>query len=66
VRLIPPAYVKPYVKRQKNDAAVDLDRAVELNPNSARAWNERGWTYRHSEQTEEEIQSFVEKRMSPG
>ena len=21
VRLIPPAYVKPYVKRQKNDAA---------------------------------------------
>jgi adenylate cyclase len=49
------------------DTAIEMvDRAVELNPNSARAWNERGWTYRHSEQTEEAIQSFERAiRMSP-
>ena len=28
VRLIPPAYVKPYVKRQKNDATTALVAAV--------------------------------------
>ena len=36
VRLIPPAYVKPYVKRQKNDAA-DAEAICEAvtRPNSA-------------------------------
>ena len=29
VRLIPPAYVKPYVKRQKNDAAEAICEAAE-------------------------------------
>jgi transposase len=28
VRLIPPAYVKPYVKRQKNDAAEAICEAA--------------------------------------
>jgi len=38
VRLIPPAYVKPFVKRQKNDAAEVLSQsfpAISLYMNSA-------------------------------
>src|SRR3954465_14239652 len=31
VRLMPPAYVKPYVKRQKNDAAVGIVAPVGRN-----------------------------------
>src|SRR4029077_20781301 len=31
VRLMPPAYVKPYVKRQKNDAA-DAERSAKRSP----------------------------------
>ena len=39
VRLMPPAYVKPYVKRQKNDAA-DAEAICEAvqRPNSRVAW----------------------------
>ena len=33
VRLIPPSYVKPYVKRQKNDAA-DAEAICEVTANS--------------------------------
>lgn len=38
VRLIPPAYVKPFVKRQKNDAA-DAEAICEatLRPSSSRS-----------------------------
>ena len=42
------------------------DRAVELNPNSYRAWNCRGWVYKIAGQPEEAIRSFERAmRMSP-
>jgi adenylate cyclase len=42
------------------------DRAVELNPNSYRAWNNRGWVYKIAAQPEEAIRSFeCAMRMSP-
>lgn len=43
-----------------------VDRAVELNPNSARAWSERGWTYRYMKKAEEALLSFERAiRLSP-
>jgi TolB-like protein/Flp pilus assembly protein TadD len=42
------------------------DRAVELNPNSYRAWHCRGWVYKIAGQPEEAIRSFERAmRMSP-
>ena len=38
VRLIPPAYVKPYVKRQKNDAA-DAEAICEAATRPELCWN---------------------------
>jgi adenylate cyclase len=35
-----------------------VDRAVALNPNSALAWDQRGWTYQRAGQPEEAIRSF--------
>jgi transposase len=35
VRLIPPAYVKPFVKRQKNDAA-DAEASLARQPSGRR------------------------------
>ncbi len=35
-----------------------VDRAVALNPNSARAWTQRGWTYRYMKNAEEALSSF--------
>ena len=35
-----------------------VDRAVALNPNSFRAWEQRGWTYLIAGQPEEAIRSF--------
>jgi adenylate cyclase len=35
-----------------------VDRAVALNPNSARAWVQRGWTYRYMKMGEEALSSF--------
>ena len=41
------------------DAAKDaVDRAVALNPNSARAWTNRGWTYRYMKNANEAVTSF--------
>jgi len=43
-----------------------VDRAVALNPNSFRAWEERGWTYVTAGQPEEAIRSFERRiRLSP-
>jgi len=43
-----------------------VDRAVALNPNSAIAWDQRGWTYQRAGQSEEAIQSFERaNRLSP-
>src|SRR5947207_14991709 len=43
-----------------------VDRAVALNPNSFRAWEERGWTYLAVGQPEEAIRSFERRiRLSP-
>jgi TolB-like protein len=43
-----------------------VDRAVALNPNSYRAWDERGWTYLTVGQPEEAIRSFERRiRLSP-
>jgi adenylate cyclase len=43
-----------------------VDRAVALNPNSFRAWEERGWTYVTLGQPEEAIRSFERRiRLSP-
>jgi adenylate cyclase len=49
------------------ESAVDFaDRAVACNPNDARAWRIRGWTYRNAGQYEEAIQSFERAvRLSP-
>ncbi len=41
VRLIPPAYVKPYVKRQKNDAA-DAEAICEAVQHAIRSGQVRG------------------------
>jgi tetratricopeptide (TPR) repeat protein len=42
------------------------DRAVACNPNDARAWRRRGWTYRHAGQYEEAIRSWERAvRVSP-
>jgi adenylate cyclase len=41
------------------ETAIDLaDRAVACNPNLARAWRLRGWTYRTAGQHEEAIRSW--------
>ena len=43
-----------------------VDRAVALNPNSAFAWEQRGWTYLIAGQPEEAIRSFERAiRLSP-
>ena len=49
------------------DTAVEMvDRAVALNPNSFRAWEERGWTHLTMGQPEEAIRSFERRiRLSP-
>jgi adenylate cyclase len=49
------------------DAAKEMvDRAVALNPNSFRAWEERGWAYLTAGQPEEAIRSFERRiRLSP-
>ncbi|MET4802245.1 tetratricopeptide repeat protein [Bradyrhizobium sp. LB11.1] len=49
------------------DTAVEMaDRAVALNPNSFRAWEERGWTHLTAGQPEEAIRSFGRRiRLSP-
>jgi adenylate cyclase len=49
------------------ETAIDFaDRAVARNPNDARAWRRRGWTYRTVGQHEEAIRSFERSiRLSP-
>ena len=49
------------------DAPIDMvDRAVSLNPNSALAWEQRGWTYVYAGRAEEAIRSFEHAiRLSP-
>src|SRR5258706_12922734 len=43
-----------------------VDRAVALNPNSFRAWEERGWAYLTAGQPDEAIQSFERRiRLNP-
>ena len=43
-----------------------VDRATALNPNSFRAWEERGWTYVTMGQPEDAIRSFERRiRLSP-
>jgi adenylate cyclase len=43
-----------------------VDRAVELNPNSARAWSKRGWAYRYMKKADEAFISFERAiRLSP-
>jgi adenylate cyclase len=49
------------------EATIEMvDRAVSLNPNSALAWEQRGWTYEYAGQSEEAIRSFQRAmRLSP-
>ena len=49
------------------DTAIEMvDRAVAVNPNLAHAWDQRGWTYRHSARAEEAVRSFERAiRLSP-
>jgi adenylate cyclase len=43
-----------------------VDRAIAANPNSALAWDRRGWTYQQAGQPEEAIRSFERAiRLSP-
>jgi adenylate cyclase len=43
-----------------------VDRAVALNPNSALAWEQRGWTCAYAAQDEEAVRSFERAiRLSP-
>ena len=43
-----------------------VDRAVALNPNSSRVWEERGWTYLFAGRPEQAIRSFERRiRLSP-
>jgi transposase len=46
VRLIPPSYVKPFVKRQKNDAA-DAEAICEANSETRRLVEITGWVCDH-------------------
>jgi adenylate cyclase len=39
-------------------AADFVDRAVAINPNSARAWSYRGWAYRYMRHADEALMSF--------
>ncbi|MCK1307660.1 winged helix-turn-helix domain-containing tetratricopeptide repeat protein [Bradyrhizobium sp. 45] len=50
-----------------SDAEIEMaDRAVALNPNSWRTWNNRGWVYILAELPEEAMRSFERAiRMSP-
>jgi tetratricopeptide (TPR) repeat protein len=50
-----------------SEAEIEMaDRAVALNPNSWRTWNNRGWVYRIAGLPEEAIRSFERAiRMSP-
>jgi TolB-like protein/Flp pilus assembly protein TadD len=50
-----------------SEAEIEMaDRAVALNPNSWRTWNNRGWVYRVAGLPEEAIRSFERAvRMSP-
>ena len=55
-----------YLSGDFDTATEMVDRAVALNPNSAFAWNLRGWTYRYAGQDEEAIRSFERTiRLSP-
>jgi len=49
------------------DTAIEMvGRAIALNPNSARAWRDRGWIYRYAGQAEEAVRSFERAiRLSP-
>ena len=43
-----------------------VDRAVSLNPNSALAWEQRGWAYEYAGESEEAVRSFERaNRLSP-
>ena len=47
-------------------AGVAVDRALELNPNSADAWNVRGWLYLYVDQADAAIEAFERAiRLSP-
>jgi adenylate cyclase len=50
-----------------SEAEIEMaDRAVALNPNSWRTWNNRGWVYNYAGLPEEAIRSFERAiRMSP-
>jgi adenylate cyclase len=50
-----------------HETAIEFgDRAVACNPNDARAWRRRGWTYKHAGQYEEAIRSWERAvRLSP-
>jgi adenylate cyclase len=49
------------------ESAIEMaDRAIALNPNSHRAWLNRGWVYRAAGQPEEALRSFERAiQMSP-
>jgi tetratricopeptide (TPR) repeat protein len=51
---------------EKGAAANAVDRALELNPNSAQAWNSRGWIWVFIGQPEPAIKAFENAlRLSP-
>jgi adenylate cyclase len=47
VNLACAGYATAYFSGDFETATEMEDRAVELNPNSALAWSNRGWTYGH-------------------
>ena len=59
-------YATAYFSGDFDTATEMVDRAVELNPNSALAWANRGWTYGQAGQAQEAIRSFERTiRLSP-
>jgi adenylate cyclase len=66
VNLACAGYATAYFSGDFDTATEMVDRAVELNPNSALAWSNRGWTYGQAGQAQEAIRSFERTiRLSP-
>jgi adenylate cyclase len=58
--------VRSYMFGDPDGGKEMVDRAVALNPNSAVAWEQRGWTYEYAGEAEEAIRSFEHSiRLSP-
>ena len=47
-----------FMSNEYDSAKTTVDQAVTINPNSAYAWTQRGWTYRYMKQPEDALYSF--------